>query len=100
MGYVFGSTLVVDTDEDAKAVTFHPSVRTKCVTLDGDKFDPAGTVSGGSSAGRGNSILDALAKLAEAESAYADAVDNVERANADLENARQIAVDAEELEAE
>jgi hypothetical protein len=28
-------------------VTFNPNVRTRCVTLDGDSFDPAGTLTGG-----------------------------------------------------
>ncbi|KAL2314879.1 Structural maintenance of chromosomes protein [Schizosaccharomyces pombe] len=48
MQYVFGSTLVCDTPESAKKVTFHPSVKLKSVTLDGDVYDPSGTLTGGS----------------------------------------------------
>jgi hypothetical protein len=28
-------------------VTFDPKIRSRCVTLDGDSFDPAGTLTGG-----------------------------------------------------
>ncbi|KAL8926596.1 MAG: hypothetical protein Q9172_001724 [Xanthocarpia lactea] len=49
MEYVFGSTLVCQDAETAKRVTFDPSVRMKSVTLEGDVYDPSGTLSGGSS---------------------------------------------------
>jgi len=48
--YVFGSTLVCRDAETAKRVTFDPSVRMKSVTLEGDVYDPSGTLSGGSAA--------------------------------------------------
>ncbi|XP_069623040.1 structural maintenance of chromosomes protein 2 isoform X1 [Ranitomeya imitator] len=47
MEYVFGTTLVCDTLDNAKTVTFDKRVLTKTVTLDGDTFDPQGTLSGG-----------------------------------------------------
>lgn len=50
MEYVFGSIFVCDDPDTAKKVTFDPAVRTKSVTLEGDVYDPAGTLSGGSSA--------------------------------------------------
>lgn len=49
MEYVFGSTLVCDTLDNAKKVAFDKQVRTKTVTLGGDIFDPQGTLSGGKS---------------------------------------------------
>ena len=49
MDYVFGSTLICQDAETAKKVTFDPAVRTKSVTLEGDVYDPSGTLSGGSS---------------------------------------------------
>ena len=52
MEYVFGSTLVCDTLENAKCVAFDKRVMTKTVTLGGDVFDPQGTLSGGERAGR------------------------------------------------
>lgn len=47
MAWVWGSTLVCRDLDTAKRVTFHPSVRRRTVTLDGDVFDPSGTLSGG-----------------------------------------------------
>lgn len=49
MDYVFGSTLICEDAESAKRVTFDPAVRMKSVTLEGDVYDPSGTLSGGSS---------------------------------------------------
>ena len=73
MSYVFGGSFVCDTQNNAKTVrctsnfamnchllsvkvlivlffpkvTFDPKIRSRCVTLDGDSFDPAGTLTGG-----------------------------------------------------
>ncbi|KAJ6077417.1 uncharacterized protein N7446_000353 [Penicillium canescens] len=49
MNYVFGNTLICQDANTAKKVTFDPSVRMKSVTLEGDVYDPSGTLSGGSS---------------------------------------------------
>ncbi|KAK9466171.1 RecF/RecN/SMC [Lipomyces arxii] len=48
MEYVFGSTLICADAETAKRVTFDQRVRMKSVTLQGDVYDPNGTLSGGS----------------------------------------------------
>ena len=40
--YCFGGVLICRTKEQAKKVAFDPSVRRKCITLDGDVYDPAG----------------------------------------------------------
>ncbi|CAH2293639.1 structural maintenance of chromosomes 2 [Pelobates cultripes] len=47
MEYVFGTTLVCNTMDNAKRVTFDKRIMTKSVTLGGDTFDPQGTLSGG-----------------------------------------------------
>lgn len=60
--YVFGSTLVCDDAETAKKVTFDPAVRMKSVTLEGDVYDPSGTLSGGSSP-NSSGVLVTLQKL-------------------------------------
>ena len=62
MEYVFGSTLVCDDAETAKRVTFDPAVRLKSVTLEGDVYDPSGTLSGGS-APNSSGVLVTLQKL-------------------------------------
>lgn len=62
MEYVFGSTLVCEGAETAKRVTFDPAVRMKSVTLEGDIYDPSGTLSGGSSP-NSSGVLVTLGKL-------------------------------------
>ena len=64
MDYVFGNTLITQDAETAKKVTFDPSVRMKSVTLDGDVYDPHGTLSGGSSP-NSSGVLVTLQKLNE-----------------------------------
>ena len=64
MEYVFGSTLVCEDAETAKRVTFDPAVRMKSVTLEGDIYDPSGTLSGGSSP-NSSGVLVTLQKLNE-----------------------------------
>ena len=64
MDYVFGTTLVCEDAETAKRVTFDPTVRLKSVTLEGDVYDPSGTLSGGSSPNT-SGVLVVLQKLNE-----------------------------------
>lgn len=61
MEYVFGTTLVCDTLDNAKKVAFDKGVSTKTVTLGGDVFDPQGTLTGGARA----QTASVLSKLAE-----------------------------------
>ncbi|XP_062864731.1 structural maintenance of chromosomes protein 2 [Trichomycterus rosablanca] len=64
MEYVFGTTLVCDTLDDAKRVAFDKRVSTKTVTLGGDVFDPQGTLTGGARA-QTASVLSRLAEVKE-----------------------------------
>ncbi|CAO3620284.1 unnamed protein product [Mucor fragilis] len=48
MEWIFGSTFICDDAQTAKNVTFNKHIRVKSVTLDGDVYDPFGTLSGGS----------------------------------------------------
>lgn len=63
MRYVFGSTFVCRELDAARRVTFHKGVMTRSVTLDGDVFDPAGTLTGGSRTQPGASILQQLEQV-------------------------------------
>ncbi|MCJ1478210.1 Structural maintenance of chromosomes protein 2 [Lambiella insularis] len=62
MEYVFGSTLICEDAETANKVTFDATVRLKSVTLEGDVYDPSGTLSGGSSP-NSSGVLVTLQKL-------------------------------------
>ncbi|KAF5874132.1 putative condensin subunit protein [Botrytis fragariae] len=64
MDYVFGNTLICADAATAKRVTFDPSVRMKSITLEGDSYDPSGTLSGGSSP-NSSGVLVTMQKLNE-----------------------------------
>eukprot|EP00794_Sanderia_malayensis_P008232 gene8232-9114_t len=65
MKFVFGSAFVCKELELAKKVTFDPEIRVKSVTLEGDVFDPAGTLSGGARVQRA-SVLERLEEINKA----------------------------------
>ena len=65
MEFAFGHSVLVDTPDTAKVVAFQIGLR--CVTLQGDVYDPAGTMSGGSSGG--SRILENMTQLKEFENA-------------------------------
>lgn len=47
MKFVFGSAFVCPNMDNAKAVTYDEKIQKRTVTLDGNSFDPAGTLTGG-----------------------------------------------------
>eukprot|EP00566_Odontella_aurita_P002130 CAMPEP_0113537252 /NCGR_PEP_ID=MMETSP0015_2-20120614/6726_1 /TAXON_ID=2838 /ORGANISM="Odontella" /LENGTH=1061 /DNA_ID=CAMNT_0000436733 /DNA_START=557 /DNA_END=3742 /DNA_ORIENTATION=- /assembly_acc=CAM_ASM_000160 len=65
MEYVFGAFLIVDSAEAANKIC--DATKTRTVTLDGDVYDPAGTISGGSKNNLGT-VLKRLAELNTASS--------------------------------
>ncbi|KAJ2082316.1 Structural maintenance of chromosomes protein 2 [Coemansia sp. RSA 988] len=70
MAYVFGTTFVCKDPQTAEQMAFHKNIRKKAVTLEGDVYDPAGTMQGGakpSSAG----ILGRLQTLKNARQQHA-----------------------------
>jgi len=64
MEYVFGNTLICADAATAQRVTFDPAVRMMSVTIEGDVYDPSGTLSGGS-APTSSGVLITLGKLNE-----------------------------------
>lgn len=58
MAFIFGGSLICKDAETAKKVTFNPNVRTRSITLDGDVYDPEGTLSGGSRNVSNSLLLD------------------------------------------
>lgn len=81
MEYVFGNTLICADAETAKRVTFDPNVRMKSITLEGDSYDPSGTLSGGS-APQSSGVLVTLTKLND----LAKELQRQERALAELQS--------------
>jgi structural maintenance of chromosome 2 len=65
MEYVFGNAIVCDNSAIAKAIAFDKNIKTRTVTLDGDTYDPSGTLTGGSK----NSLGVLLGKIEALHSA-------------------------------
>lgn len=99
MGYVFGNTLVCEDAETAKRVTFDPNVRMRSITLQGDAYDPSGTLSGGS-APNSSGVLVTMQKLnelnrqlKEAEASLRELQAKIAREKSKLDQARRIKQD-------
>lgn len=65
MEFVFGSVFVCSDMNSAKKVTFDEKVMKKSVTMDGDSFDPAGTLTGGTCSSMSNLRETSLCDSAE-----------------------------------
>ncbi|KAL2129536.1 hypothetical protein VTI74DRAFT_7642 [Chaetomium olivicolor] len=96
MEYVFGNTLVCADAETAKRVTFDPNVRMRSITLEGDAYDPSGTLSGGS-APSSSGVLVTLQKLneitrqlREAEATLGQLQSQIAREKSKLDQAKKI----------
>lgn len=48
MEFIFGQRFICKDSETAKKITFNPQIRARSITLQGDVYDPEGTLSGGS----------------------------------------------------
>ncbi|KAL6913512.1 hypothetical protein ACHAPO_003258 [Fusarium lateritium] len=96
MEFVFGNTLICADADTAKRVTFDPNVRMRSITLEGDAYDPSGTLSGGSSP-NSSGVLVLLQKLngltrqlSEAESTLRELQARISNEKAKLDHARKI----------
>lgn len=96
MEYVFGNTLVCADAETAKKVTFDPNVRMRSITLEGDAYDPSGTLSGGS-APNSSGVLVTLQRLnsltrqlTEAERSLRDLHEKISREKEKLQHGRSV----------
>lgn len=72
MKYVFGGAFVCQDAATAKKLAFSKDVDRRCVTLDGDDFNPKGLLTGGARQ-QGGCVLAALTELLAAEDALAAA---------------------------
>ena len=81
MSYVFGDTFIAADKVSAQAVTFNKNIGVKSVTLEGDVYDPSGTLSGGAAPSSGG-ILVKVQELKAIEREIAEvkaALDAVQR---------------------
>lgn len=76
MAYVFGSTFVCDDTDAAKQAAFTLKVRS--VTLQGDLYEPSGTLTGGS-ASRGTGLLLKVQEVLDAEATLAEATHSLQK---------------------
>ncbi|KEY71484.1 hypothetical protein S7711_03551 [Stachybotrys chartarum IBT 7711] len=99
MEYVFGNTLICADADTAKRVTFDPNVRMRSITLEGDSYDPSGTLSGGSTP-NSSGVLVTLQKLNsltrqlnEAEQSLRGLQVRIAKEKSKLDQARRIKLD-------
>ena len=71
VAYIFGDTLICDDAESAKSVTFAREVSARSVTLQGDVYDPSGTLSGGAAPNSSNVLVQVQELLAVEERLHA-----------------------------
>lgn len=88
MAYIFGNTLICADAESAKKVTFHQDVRIKSVTLEGDVYDPSGTLQGGSRP-TGGGILASLQEMHGLKSRLEEHKQNIEQLDKRLASLNQ-----------
>lgn len=84
--YVFGSSIVVDGVKAANQIC--DATKTRTVTLEGDVYDPSGTISGGSA----NQLGTTLSRLSELAAAMKTL--DVQKAELDIKSNKYIAMKA------
>ncbi|KAJ9114125.1 hypothetical protein QFC20_001641 [Naganishia adeliensis] len=87
MAYVFGDMLICADKEAAQKVTFNKAVGVKSVTLEGDVYDPSGTLSGGA-APSSSGILRKVQELNALEQEIDTCQRELSQINKDLSKAK------------
>jgi structural maintenance of chromosome 2 len=89
MAYVFGDVLICNDKESAQQVTFNKNVGVKSVTLDGDVYDPSGTLSGGA-APNSSGILVKVQELKVVEKEIAEHRRILDQVTKELNSAKAV----------
>ena len=85
MAHIFGNILVCSDLNVAKKVAYHNGVKCLCVTLDGDKVNPTGEMSGGAAIKTGsvlahvNEVMEAKRQLQDKERCFTKLESDEER---------------------
>ncbi|EME31026.1 structural maintenance of chromosome (SMC ATPase family) isoform 2 [Galdieria sulphuraria] len=94
MKFVFGNIIICPDTETANQISFHPDIKVRTVTLQGDIYDPAGTLTGGSTSNAidKTSILESLMEMTQlrkqiaSHERHVEKLDSVIRENQDKES--------------
>ena len=89
MAYVFGDTFICADKQSAHAVTFNKDIGVKSVTLEGDVYDPSGTLSGGAAPSSGG-VLVKVQELKALESKIAEHKKILEDVSKELVGAKKV----------
>lgn len=89
MAYVFGDTFICDDKQAAQAVTFNKNIGVKSVTLEGDVYDPSGTLSGGA-APNSSGILVKVQELRAIEREMSTHKTELDRVKSELAGAKKV----------
>lgn len=96
MEFIFGTSLICRDAETAKKVTFHPKVRARSITLQGDIYDPEGTLSGGSRNNNSSILIDIQKynaysrNLSESEAKLADVTKRIKQYSEVLQKTKNL----------
>jgi structural maintenance of chromosome 2 len=89
MAYVFGDTFICADKQSAQAVTFNKNIGVKSVTLEGDVYDPSGTLSGGA-APSSSGILVKVQELKAIEMEIAEHKQILDEVTRELGSAKKV----------
>lgn len=97
MEYVFGGTFVCDTNDAANLVAFDRRIGSRAVTIQGDLYEPSGTLSGGSAPPSGNLLgrLQKFRQLSQEKAALEEQMQQVIRQIGVFEQARKQQIERE-----
>lgn len=99
MNFVFGSTFICPDEATAKAVTFNKDIRMRSVTVQGDVYNPGGTLEGGSAPSSAQILLKAQQlkqltnQLAESKQQLADIEKSFAKAQEEMASFRKLKED-------
>jgi structural maintenance of chromosome 2 len=89
MAYVFGDTFICADKQSAQIVTFNRDIGVKSVTLEGDVYDPSGTLSGGA-APSSSGLLVKVQELRSIEREIAEHRKVVDEVTRELQGAKAV----------
>ncbi|KAI8985162.1 hypothetical protein BDB01DRAFT_101356 [Pilobolus umbonatus] len=89
MEWIFGSTFICEDAATAKDVTFNKDIRIKSVTLQGDIYDPHGTLSGGSRPNSGG-ILIQIQELNAIKTEIKQHQDELDRLDEEIRSSQKV----------